>query len=213
MPKLRGEAPIEDQVTNKEEHMEMDPIELFERWYAEEISLAKVRIPSACCLSTIGTDGFPNARFVSLKEVEAGHFIVTGPVTSRKGIEIGEDNKVALTFWWTETERQVRLQGVAEKISEHRADKYFAERDRSSQFISIVSEQGKEIDHLDALIKKVVSLEKEFAGKSLARPVSWGGYFIKPLRIEFLDFSTSRFHIRTLYEFRNSQWSMKQIQP
>ena len=79
--------------------MEITPIEYFNKWFNEELQLTKVRIPTACCLSTIGTDDYPNARFVSLKGIINNSFIVTGPVTSRKGIEINRSSKVALTFW------------------------------------------------------------------------------------------------------------------
>lgn len=130
------------------------PIEHFNKWFKEELNLTKVRIPTACCLSTIGTDDFPNARFVSLKDVVENNFVVTGSLTSRKGIEINTTNKVALTFWWTETERQVRIQGNVTKISEQLADKYFTERNRDSQIVSIVSEQGQEIDSIEILTKK-----------------------------------------------------------
>jgi pyridoxamine 5'-phosphate oxidase len=193
--------------------MGMTPIQLFSKWFDEEQKLTTVRIPSACCLSTIGADGFPNARFVSLKEVIENGFIVTGPLTSRKGIEISQTNKVALTFWWTETERQIRIQGNATKISEQLADKYFAERSRDSQIVSIVSEQGQEIENIETLTKKYVNTELSFANKPLTRPENWGGYLIEPIRIEFLKFKATRFHDRKLYELTNGQWTMKQIQP
>jgi pyridoxamine 5'-phosphate oxidase len=156
----------------------MTPIQLFINWFAEEQKLTTVRIPSACCLSTIGADGFPNARFVSLKEATENSFIITGPLMSRKGIEISKANKVALTFWWTETERQVRIQGNATQIVEQLADKYFAERDRDSQIVSIISKQGQEIKNIETLTKKYESVELSFANKLLARPENWGGYSI-----------------------------------
>ena len=94
----------------------MDPFLTFEEWYQEELNQTQVNIPSACCLSTNGLDGYPNARFVSLKEITNGAFVVTGPLNSRKGLEISQSSKVSLTFWWTLTERQVRIQGDAETI-------------------------------------------------------------------------------------------------
>jgi len=193
--------------------MDITPINIFKEWFAEEKKLTTVRIPSACCLSTIGTDGFPNARFVSLKEIIENSFIVTGPLTSRKGIEISEMDKVALTFWWTETERQVRIQGNAASITNQLADKYFAERGRDSQIISIVSEQGKEIENIEVLTEKYDSIELNFANKSLTRPENWSGYSIEPIRVEFLEFKPTRFHDRKLYELTNYKWTMKQIQP
>lgn len=193
--------------------MEMKPIEQFNKWFKEELNLTKVKIPTACCLSTIGVDSFPNARFVSLKDVVENNFIVTGPLTSRKGIEINATNKVALTFWWTETERQVRIQGNATQITEQLADKYFSERNRDSQIVSIVSEQGQEIESIEILTKKYENIEMKFSNKTLTRPENWGGYLIDPIRIEFLEFKLTRFHERMLYELTNGQWTIKQIQP
>lgn len=191
----------------------MDPIKIFHRWYQEEINLTKVRLPSACCLSSNGTDGFPNARFVSLKEVIEGNFIITGPLNSRKGIEINKSQNVALTFWWPETERQVRIQGVATKISNQLADKYFFERNRDSQIVSIVSNQGKEIENLSTLVDKFETLKTEQANKLLDRPDNWGGFSISPVRIELLEFNETRFHDRKLFELHNAKWTVKQIQP
>ncbi len=193
--------------------LKLNPIELFDKWYKEELNLSKVKIPTACCLSTIGTDGFPNARFVSLKEILHNKFVVTGPLTSRKGIEISKNNKVALTFWWTETERQVRVQGVASQIPEELADRYFAARDRDSQIVSSVSKQGMEIENPDKLVKKYYTAESEFLDQPIPRPANWGGYSVEPLRVEFLEFKATRFHDRKLYERIKSNWIVKQIQP
>ncbi len=191
----------------------MTPIERFNKWFKEELNLTKVRIPAACCLSTIGIDGLPNARFVSLKDVLENNFVVTGPLTSRKGIEINATNKVALTFWWTETERQVRIQGNATKIAVQLADKYFSERNRDSQIVSIVSEQGQEIESNKNLIKKYENLDAKYSNKPLERPVNWGGYSIDPIRLEFLEFKPTRFHSRKLYELIEGKWIIKHIQP
>lgn len=191
----------------------MTPIEIFCQWFAEELNLTKVNIPTACCLSTIGIDNYPNARFVSFKGMEENNFIVTGTLTSRKGIEINETNKVALTFWWTETERQVRIQGKATIISNELADKYFAERNRDSQIVSTVSIQGQLLKDLEALNVKYQEVETTNLNKPLTRPENWGGYSIQPIRIEFLEFKPTRFHNRKLYELTNGQWTKTELQP
>lgn len=193
--------------------MSTSPIEIFKQWYEQELKLTKVRISSACCLSTNGVDGFPNSRFVTLKDILNNNFIITGTVTSRKGIEINTTNKVALTFWWTETERQVRIQGIAKEIAGQLADKYFTERNRDSQIVSIVSEQGQEMESIEILTKKYDEVEAEFSNKLLTRPENYGGYLIEPIRIEFLEFKPTRFHDRKLWELTNGQWTTKQIQP
>jgi len=191
----------------------MMPIQIFIDWYSQELKQTNARIPSACCLSTIGVDNYPNARFVSLKEIVDDKFIITGPLTSRKGLEILQSNKVALTFWWTSTERQVRIQGEATQISDQQADKYFSERSVDSQIVSLVSEQGKAIDNLDNLNEKYLKAEISFGNKAITRPDNWGGYSIKPVRIELMEFKSNRFHDRKLYELVDGKWIMKQLQP
>ncbi len=187
------------------------PLRLFSEWFQEEITLSKVQIPSAVCLSTNGIDGFPNARFVSFKELHNDTFVVTGPLNSRKGIEIENNAKVALTFWWTETERQIRIQGVATKISGQLADHYFNERDVYSQAVSLICEQGKAIDNLERLEKQV--LEKVAQKTKISRPKNWGGYAITPIRMEFMEFKKTRFHDRKCYQKDNDTWILSQIQP
>lgn len=193
--------------------MENSPIVIFNKWFDEELNLTKVSIPTACCLSTIGTDNYPNARFVSLKDVTENNFIVTGTLTSRKGLEIKETDKVALTFWWTETEIQIRIQGNATVISNELADKYFAERNRDSQIVSIVSNQGQALNDIETLNKKFQKTETNFSDQLLTRPENWGGYSIQPIRIEFLEFKPTRFHDRKLYQLVNEQWTKTELQP
>jgi pyridoxamine 5'-phosphate oxidase len=193
--------------------METSPIDIFRKWFDEELNLARVKVPTACCLSTIGTDDYPNARFVSLKGIVENSFIVTGTLTSRKGLEIDHNNKVSLTFWWTETERQVRIQGDASILSNKLADIYFAERNRDSQIVSIVSNQGQILDDKEALEKKYKEIEAEFSNQPLQRPDNWGGYSIEPIRIEFLEFQSTRFHKRKLYQLQNGRWRKTELQP
>jgi pyridoxamine 5'-phosphate oxidase len=193
--------------------METNPINIFNQWFDKELKLTKVRIPTACCLSTIGLDNYPNARFISLKGVVENNFIVAGTLTSRKGLEINAINNVALTFWWTETERQIRIQGNAKVISNELADKYFAERNRDSQIVSIVSNQGQALNDIETLNKKYQETETNFLDKLLTRPENWGGYSIQPNRIEFLEFKSTRFHDRKLYELTNAQWIETTLQP
>lgn len=193
--------------------METNPIEIFNKWFAEELCKTRVRIPAACCLSTIGQDSYPNARFVSLKGVVENGFVVTGAMTSRKALEISDSNKVSLTFWWTETERQIRIQGDATLISVELADKYFEERNRDSQIVSIVSNQGKLLNNIETLNKKYNEIEVKFSNKPLKRPENWRGYLINPIRIEFLEFKETRFHDRKLYQSTNGQWTKIELQP
>lgn len=191
--------------------MRNSPIVIFEEWYKEELRLTEVRIPTAVCLSTHGTDDYPNARFVSLKEIINDAFIITGPLNSLKGIEIAKDNHVALTFWWTETERQIRVQGIAKKIPEKLADKYFHARDLNSKIVSSLCEQGKETYDIRSIEKEMQ--QRASRNEEVDRPKDWSGFSIDPVRIEFMEFKANRFHDRKLFELENGRWKGKQIQP
>jgi len=191
--------------------METNPILQFKDWLGEQLKQTAVKLPYACCLSTVDTDHYPNARFVSLKEVTDAGFIITGSITARKGMEINSNNKVALTFWWAETERQVRIQGEADQISNQLADAYFANRNRDSQIVSAVSVQGAELTDPGQLQEAYDLLESK--DQPITRPENWGGYLIVPQRIEFLAFKATRFHDRTLFEKINQKWVSKKLQP
>ena len=188
-----------------------DPITLFNQWYAQELEQTKVEIPTAVCLSTIGLDNFPNARFVSLKEVLNDTFIITGPLNSRKGYEFENNNKVALTFWWTATGRQVRIQGSATRIDEALAVSYFEARSTQSKAVSLVCNQGKDVENLEHLKSEVE--QKAAENQPMPKPKHWSGLAINPIRIEFMNFETSRFHDRKLYEYIDDKWVKRQIQP
>ena len=191
----------------------MNPLQMFEKWFSEEEKLNNLKLPAACCLSTIGLDGYPNSRFVSLKEIANESFVITGPLNSRKGSEIENCSKAALSFWWTSTERQVRIQGDVSKLSESNANIYFEERNRDSKIVSSIFEQGKKIKSI-AYLQKYFSEQKiELENKEIKRPVNWGGIYIKPIRIEFMEFKKSRLHERTLYQQINNNWEMILLQP
>ena len=191
----------------------MNPLELFEKWFSEEKQASKLKLPAACCLSTIGLDGYPNSRFVSLKEVTEEGFVITGPLNSRKGTEIEETPKAALSFWWTETQRQVRIQGDVTKVSTHKARKYFNERNRSSQIVSFGFQQGKKIESIKYLQNQFNQKIIEFEGKEIECPETWSGIIIKPTRIEFMRFKETRLHERKLYSRVKNTWKISILQP
>lgn len=190
-----------------------DPVSIFQNWFDEEIKHPKTRIPSACCLSTNGLDGFPNARFVSLKEVWENQFIITGPTDSLKGQEIENNPRVALSFWWDKSGKQVRIQGSAKELSPDLAEKYFDERSADSRLVSILSEQGKPIQDFNKFEKKYFYQLASISVKKLYCPDSWGGWAITPTRIEFLTFRDSRLHYRELFTRINDEWTLSVLQP
>ncbi len=189
----------------------MNPITKFTTWYKEETEKSSVSIPSACCLSSIGLDGYPNSRFVSLKEILENKFVVTGPLNSKKGIELLTNPKASLTFWWAVTERQVRIQGDALQINDALADRYFEARNKESRIVSQISNQGAEIDDLEEL-RTLFEKQKTNTAK-IKRPAEWSGFFILPKRIEFMEFKTNRFHLRELFTKESNGWTKILLQP
>ncbi|CAN5471840.1 pyridoxamine 5'-phosphate oxidase [soil metagenome] len=189
------------------------PLVKFEKWYREDIASSEDRIPSACCLSTTGLDGYPNARFVSLKEVTQNSFIITGPLNSRKGTEVNQNPRAALTFWWPSIEKQVRVQGDVSQIDQSTADHYFSERTRESQILSSVSKQGKPLKNIQWLENRFDQFSEKYSSKVIPRPDFWGGLEITPVRIEFLAFKNTRFHQRQLYSKTSDTWIMQELQP
>ncbi len=191
----------------------MNPFTKFQKWYESECITTDTLIPSACCLSTTGTDGYPNARFVSLKELKDEQFIITGPMDSRKGNELRNKPRAALTFWWPATGRQVRVQGDVRQIDIFEADRYFSERSRESQIVSWASKQGKPLKNNDSLKEQFNHYSNLHANKQVPRPENWGGWEILPIRIEFLEFDANRYHNRVLYVKSIDGWHPQNLQP
>lgn len=175
--------------------------------------MSTAKIPSACCLGSIGQDGYPNARFVSLKEVVNDTFVITGPLNSRKGTELLANPKASLAFWWAATERQVRIQGDAIPIDNEQADRYFKERSRESQIVSIMSQQGQQIENHKELIRKFEQQTSEKPDTPMGRPPEWSGFYIHPQRIEFMEFNENRFHFRELFSREGENWTRVLLQP
>ena len=190
-----------------------NPFDLFNTWYNEELQVSTVDIPQACTLSTIGLDSYPNARSVSLKDVRDNAFLVTGPINSRKGMEMLHTPKAALTFWWTETKRQIRIQGDAVLLPSTEADTYFNNRDHDFQLVTELSEQGAPIEDISLLENKFLEERTKRSNEAIPRPDFWGGFLIKPIRIEFMQFEANRFHKRTLCEFVDGEWMTTTLQP
>ncbi len=192
----------------------MNPLKKFNIWFEEEHQQQQqLRFPAACCLSTIGVDGYPNARFVSLKEVTENGFVITGTLSSQKGKEIQQKSTAALTFWWTATERQVRIQGDVIEISEAEAIQYFKERSLDSQLVSTVFDQGKRIENFEVMQTTFQQKKETLATSIIKKPEHWSGICIQPKRIEFMDFKTSRLHERTVFEGSTGNWTSYCIQP
>ncbi len=169
--------------------------------------------PNAMCLSTLGEDGFPNARIVLLKDLDDGFVFFTN-YQSRKGIELENYPKASLTFFWPEIERQVRVIGNVTKISTEQSDAYFLSRPYSSQLGAWASPQSQEISGREILDSLQTEVEKKFLESPITRPPHWGGYRLLPHRVEFWQGRPSRLHDRLCFDRAGtSDWKIRRLAP
>ena len=194
-----------------ERDVDRDPMEQFERWLAQAIA-AQVPEPTAMTLATVDSRGRPAGRVVLLKEAGAGGFVFFTNYESRKGREIACHPHVALTFMWKELERQVRIEGTAEKVSAQESDAYFATRPPGSRIGAWASPQSDVLPNRDWLEKRWEQLAKEY-GENPPRPPHWGGYRVTPEFIEFWQGRVSRLHDRIAYTRGNDTWRIERLAP
>lgn len=188
------------------------PFKQFETWLNEAVK-SKTFEPNAMSVATVGPDGFPQSRMVLLKYFDENGFIFFTSYKSEKGKAIAANPKVALSFFWPELERQVRITGFAEKTSEEQSETYFKLRPVTSQIAAIVSKQSVEIPDRQYLENQFYDLQDKLLGKPPKRPKSWGGFIVKPTKIEFWQGRESRLHDRILYERTGDEWIIKRLSP
>ncbi|WP_439475406.1 pyridoxamine 5'-phosphate oxidase [Algoriphagus formosus] len=188
------------------------PFEQFHQWLREAIS-AEVLEVNAMTLSTLHADGYPNGRVVLLKELDYG-FVFFSNYQSEKGQELENHPKASLTFFWPELERQVRIMGTVEKISESQSDEYFLSRPRGSQIGAWASPQSHKINSREVLEERLKEMQLRFEEEKLVRPPHWGGYRVLPHKIEFWQGRPSRLHDRILYEKNEAgAWTISRLAP
>jgi len=191
-----------------------NPIDLFAKWFEEAENCDKIIEPNAMTISTVNELNQPSSRIVLLKEFSDEGFIFFTNYQSKKAKSIKINKMVSLSFFWQFLERQVTVNGIAEKVSDKKSDEYFNSRPRSSQISSIISNQSSEIPNLKYLEQKFEKKQKELEGKKIIRPNYWGGIIIKPLEIEFWQGRPNRLHNRVLFKINeNSKWDAKLLSP
>lgn len=189
------------------------PIEQFMKWFDEAIH-AEVVEPTAMVLSTVDASGHPSSRVVLLKDIKKEGFTFFTNYNSRKGRELLNNPAVCLLLFWPELQRQVRIEAVAEKLISEESDEYFDSRPRGSQIGAIASPQSQVIANREELEDRVALIEGKFEDvNSIPRPYYWGGFFLRPSRMEFWQGRSSRLHDRLVYLKDESNWIIKRLAP
>lgn len=194
-----------------EEDCTAQPLEQFQRWLSEAIQ-AKVNEPTAMNLATVGDNGRPQARIVLLKEVAAEGLVFFSNYQSRKGRAMAHNPYAAVTFFWPELERQVRIEGIVQQLNNTDSDAYFKTRPYTSRIGAWASQQSEVISNKLELMTRAT----KFAAKYLLavpRPPYWGGYVLIPDQFEFWQGRPSRLHDRIQYIWQNDNWIRQRLAP
>ncbi|MCF7732128.1 MAG: pyridoxamine 5'-phosphate oxidase [Akkermansiaceae bacterium] len=192
--------------------LDADPITQFAVWFAQASELG-VAEPNAMCLATADPDGMPSQRAVLLKYFDASGFVFFTNYHSRKSAQIAANPKVCAIFPWITLERQIIIQGVAEKISTAESLRYFVSRPRDSQIGAWVSNQSEVITSRKFLLQKLAEIREKFSHGEIPLPSFWGGYRIVPQAIEFWQGGPARLHDRFLYQRNHSDWTLERLSP
>ncbi|MDC2826507.1 pyridoxamine 5'-phosphate oxidase [Rodentibacter pneumotropicus] len=188
-----------------------DPISQFELWMNEAIT-SQVNEPTAMNVATVDENGKPSSRMVLLKEVNQQGFVFFTNYHSKKGLAIEHNPYVAVTFFWSELERQVRIEGKAVKISDKQSDEYFASRPYTSRIGAWASKQSAVISGYKSLLAKAALVAAKYP-INVPRPAHWGGYLITPNCVEFWQGRPSRLHDRIQYRLENNIWIRERLSP
>lgn len=195
-----------------EEDVQANPIDQFSTWWSEAIN-SKIDEVNAMTLSTATSNGVPSARIVLLKGFTKEGFIFFTNYLSQKGTELAKNPRAALTFYWKELERQVRIEGTVEKLPETDSDVYFKSRPAESRIGAWASPQSTVIASRDIIEESVQKFKEQFNGEVIPRPPHWGGYIVKPVKLEFWQGRSSRLHDRIQYTKEIEEWKTVRLAP
>jgi len=189
-----------------------DPFTIFRDWYQEAID-AGIKDPTIMTIATVDGEGNPSARIVLLKSLDEKGFVFYTNYQSRKGMELEKNPRAALVLHWRETGRQVRVEGITEKLPSSASDRYFESRPRGSQLGAWASEQSHEITSRASLDESLEKWASEFQDQPVPRPPNWGGYRVIPDKIEFWSDRENRMHERMLFEKIAGDWAFWRLAP
>jgi pyridoxamine 5'-phosphate oxidase len=194
-------------------NLDADPIKQFQNWFDRAVAERSSGEVNAMVLATADKNGLPSSRTILLKGVDERGFIFYTNYDSRKGRELGENPNAALTFYWPNSERQVCVAGTVSKISAQESESYFRSRPRGSQLAAWASNQSDAVTDRVALDKKWDEMDAKFP-KDIPLPPNWGGYVLKPERVEFWQGRVNRLHDRFCYMRQpDNSWKLERLSP
>lgn len=190
-----------------------DPVQQFSLWW-NQVMESQVEEANAMTLATASSDGVPSARIVLLKSFDENGFVFFTNYKSFKGMELDENPKACLVFFWKELERQVRILGLVQKLSDTENDAYFISRPSGSKIGAWTSPQSQVIADRNWLDNHYLEVAEQFKDKEVDRPGHWGGYLVKPVVVEFWQGRPSRLHDRIQFSLEeNGSWKIERLAP
>jgi pyridoxamine 5'-phosphate oxidase len=189
------------------------PVDQFETWWQQALA-SEVVEANAMTLCTASVDGMPSGRIVLVKDFSKNGFVFFTNYESYKGLQLAENPKACLVFFWKELERQVRISGIVRKVPAAESDAYFESRPEGSRIGAWTSPQSQVIENREWLDHRYRLLASEMGGKPIQRPPHWGGYLVQPVIIEFWQGRPSRLHDRIQYTLQeDGAWKIERLAP
>lgn len=198
--------------TLNEAHVDPQPDVQFQHWLQQAVD-AKINEVQAVHLATVSLDGRPSSRIMYLREFENNNYSFYTNYNSKKSLELANNPHAALTFFWPDLERQIRIEGLVEKVSEDQSNAYFNERPYESKIGAWASNQSHKLSSREELEGKLQELKKQFTPETIQRPPFWGGFVLQANYYEFWQGRKSRLHDRICYELTNGTWLTKRLNP
>jgi pyridoxamine 5'-phosphate oxidase len=197
----------------RESDLDSSPFRQFQKWFEEALKADPV-YANAMTLATANRGGKPSARMMLLKGFDENGFVFYTNSESNKGEDLSQNPRAALVFWWSQLERQVRIEGRVEKVSDEEADSYFKTRPKGSQLGAWASQQSRVIRSREVLDNRMEELEAKYNNVDVPRPPYWLGYRLSPESIEFWQGRPNRLHDRLRYRLvKDGTWIIERLAP